>query len=493
MRHTAPAALVLLAVAAPPVAASPDAATAEAVRTLLHEQVGMLAAGVVFLVLGLAAVVMSLLHRGLRQGVTLLFAALSVLWGLRFLCRAPAVPLMVGSGPADWALFTRFLTYLSAPPAFAVVWRIFGPGWRGSVRGLTWVSVAFAAVAGALLLARPDPDLMIRAFNVMMIGGGVVIAANVLRPEHRRRPELRPLLVGGLACLVIIVQENLRSLGLVVAPMDVEWAAAVILYASLGHLAANHVIGNERRLTALQYELEAARSIQESILPPGPPRQPRLAVASRYVPMSEVAGDFFDFAEPPGGGCCLLVADVSGHGVPAALVASMVKVAFQAQAGHHDDPAAVIAGMNRMLGQRLEGRFVTAACAVVDADAGRLRYAAAGHPPLLRVGRAGAVEPVAANGLILGIRPEARYEGAEFTLAVGDRLVMHTDGIVEAFDAAGEEYGDARLHAFLAETRGLDAEACADRLLDAVRSWVGVGARRTLEDDLTLVIVDVLG
>lgn len=490
-RHAALAAAVLVAGAAPALAAA--APGAGAVKALLLERSGFLVLGAVFLVLGLATIGMALAHKELRHGVALLFGVMSLLWGLRFVCRAPVVPLLVGGSEDFWPLFTRFLTYVSAPPAFGVVWRIFGPGWRGSLRWLTWLSAAFALAASALLLVEPDPDLLIHGFNVMMIGGGLVIAANLLRPESRHNPELRTLLVGGLASLVIIVRENLRSLGLAALPYDLEWAAVVILYASLGRMSANHVVGAERRLTEMQQDLMAARRIQESILPPGPPVVARLAIASRYVPMAEVAGDFFDFAELEGGRCGVLVADVSGHGVPAALVASMVKVAFQAQAGHHDDPAAVLAGMNHVLGQRLEGRFVTAGYACIDPAGGTLRYAGAGHPPLVLVTADGAVEPIAANGMILGILPGTIYKSAERPLVPGDRIVMHTDGVVEAFNAEEEDFGDARLHALLLATLDRPAEACADRILEAVKAWAGVDRTRGLEDDLTLVVVDVLG
>ena len=148
--------------------------------------------------------------------------------------------------------------------------------------------------------------------------------------------------------------------------------AAVVLYGALGYLAARHVIGAELSLAALRQELDTARRIQEAILPPGPPNAPRLAVAARYLPMTEVAGDLYDFAELEDGRTGVLVADVSGHGVAAALVSSMTKVAFQAQAAHHDDPARVLAGMNRMLGTRLDGKFVTAAYICLDAAEGTL-------------------------------------------------------------------------------------------------------------------------
>src|SRR5205085_9968832 len=104
-----------------------------------------------------------------------------------------------------------------------------------------------------------------------------------------------------------------------------------------------------------------------------------LAIAARYLPMTAVAGDFFDFLDLGEGRVGILVADVSGHGVPAALIASMVKVALVAQSAHADDPARVLSGLNQVFCGRLDRHFVTAAYAFLEPAAGRLRYGAAGH------------------------------------------------------------------------------------------------------------------
>ena len=465
----------------------------ESLRLLLLDRAGYLVLGAVFLSLGAVMIPATLMRRGPRYGVLILFGVMSLLWGLRFLCRAPLVPLLVGGSPEFWHLFARGLTYASAPAGVAVMGLIFGPGWRGTLRVFTWVTLAFAVVAIALLLLKPDPDLMIHPFNVLVLVGGAVIGAAVLQPEHRRRRDLRVLMVASLVSLAIIVRENLRSLGVQTVHGDAEWMAAVVLYGALGYLAARHVVGAELSLAALRQELDTARRIQEAILPPGPPRAPRLAVAARYLPMTEVAGDLYDFAELEDGRTGVLVADVSGHGVAAALVSSMTKVAFQAQAAHHDDPARVLAGMNRMLGTRLDGKFVTAAYVCLDAAAGTLRYAGAGHPPLVLARGRGGVQTLEANGLMMGVLEDTPYGAVAANLEPGDRILLHTDGIVEAFNEKEEDYGDERLQALLAATMDLPVEACAERIVADVKAWVGTDRGRILEDDVTLVLVEVLG
>jgi serine phosphatase RsbU (regulator of sigma subunit) len=208
--------------------------------------------------------------------------------------------------------------------------------------------------------------------------------------------------------------------------------------------------------------------------------------------MTDVAGDFFDFARIDDNRFGFLVADVSGHGVPAALVAAMVKVAFQAQARHCEGPARVLAGMNEMLGHRLQDQFVTAGYACINTATGSIDYAGAAHPPLLIKSGSGEIDDLQANGLMLGPFPDAHYDSIERPLAPGDRILMYTDGVVEAFNAKDEEFGERRLRGLLSASADLSVEEFADRLLDEVKKWTGIKRDDSLEDDLTVIVIDLL-
>jgi sigma-B regulation protein RsbU (phosphoserine phosphatase) len=471
---------------------APDPDTITQLRSLLSDRLGFLILGAAFLAIGIAVLMMVVFQAEFRDGVMLLFASMSLLWGLRFVSRAPVVHLLIGGGPDTWALYARGLTYCCAPPAFAFVWRLFGRGWKSSVRTLTWVSTAFAVIATLVLAFDRDPHRLLYVFNLMILAGAVVIVASLLQPEIRKLPELKVLVFGGVCSLLFIVLENLRSLDLIPVPFDVEWIGVVIFYGVLGYIAVGHLIGVERQLAALHQELETARRIQFSILPHESPATAHLAIATRYLPMAEVAGDYYDFADVDAQRCGFLIADVSGHGVPAALIASMIKVAFQAQAEHRENPEQVLAGMNGILGHRLEGQFVTAGYAFIDMAAGKLRYAGAGHPPLYILSSGGELRELVSEGLMLGPFAEARYAGTERNLLPGDRILMYSDGIIEAFNRRGEAFGVKRLKDMLCEETELSAEEMADRLLLVTKNWAGIGKGGTLEDDLTLIIIDVL-
>jgi serine phosphatase RsbU (regulator of sigma subunit) len=201
--------------------------------------------------------------------------------------------------------------------------------------------------------------------------------------------------------------------------------------------------------------------------------------------MSEVAGDFYDFLLVDDRRVGVLIADVSGHGIGAALVASMVKVAIASQAEHADDPAKVMAGMNSILSGKLQGQFVTAAYLFLDLEAGVGRYSAAGHPPLMHyVAVDGSVQDIVENGLILGIMPFASYETKALRLGPGDRFLLYTDGVLEAA-RDGEEFGMERVKQIVA--RCASADQLCDRVSSDVRAWASGGAG----DDVTVVAVSV--
>jgi sigma-B regulation protein RsbU (phosphoserine phosphatase) len=237
-------------------------------------------------------------------------------------------------------------------------------------------------------------------------------------------------------------------------------------------------------LAAVQTELEVAQEIQRSILPVAFPDSKSFGVAARYVPMRSVAGDFYDFVPTNDAELGLLIADVSGHGVPAALIASMVKMAAAAQGEHADDPASFLAGMNQVLCGNTQNQFVTAAYVHLNSATAEMRYAAAAHPPMLLL-RDGQVSEVIENGLMLGAFPTATYGMVAHRLQPGDRLLLYTDGIVEAANAKREEFGHKRLCELLREAATLSRDATVDRILETVGRWSA-----SQEDDLTVLICD---
>ena len=190
----------------------------------------------------------------------------------------------------------------------------------------------------------------------------------------------------------------------------VDWLGFAVLLFSLGYVALEIVFTNERRLLSIEAELETARQIQSSILPAGVPELENLRIAASYYPMTAVAGDFYQFVQSDNNHLGILVADVSGHGIPAALISSMIKVAMKSVAVFAHDPAQVLGGLNRILSSEAHGQFASAAYVWIDTEIGNALYSAAGHPPLLCWrNTTGEMQRIESNGLLFGIEPDSEY------------------------------------------------------------------------------------
>jgi phosphoserine phosphatase RsbU/P len=198
--------------------------------------------------------------------------------------------------------------------------------------------------------------------------------------------------------------------------------------------------------------------------------------------MTAVAGDFYDFLNTTNRLFTILIADVSGHGVPAALVASMLKVCFAAQRDQANNPAGILISLNLMLRNNLGDQYITAACASIDTEERTITYAGAGHPPgLFLRRRAREVVQLAENGLFIGPFPHVTYTNVSVPFDSGDKLLLYTDGIVEARGPGGQEFGRERLERVLLNA----ADVQPAEFLDSLFRTISGTAQ---EDDLTAVL-----
>jgi sigma-B regulation protein RsbU (phosphoserine phosphatase) len=246
------------------------------------------------------------------------------------------------------------------------------------------------------------------------------------------------------------------------------------------------VLTNEHRLLEIEAELEVARQIQASILPAKVPDVRDLRISATYLPMASVAGDFYEFVSVDHERAGFLVADVCGHGVPAALIASMLKVAVQSVAACAEDPGKFLGALNRVLTDPLRGQLVSASYLWVDMTARKALYSAAGHPPLLRCNKG--IERIESNGLLFGISPDAEYPVRQLSLCPGDRLFLYTDGVTEPENSVGEAFGDCQLERVLAHNSAETASNISRRIMTEIQAW-----QHTPEpqDDITLIVIDV--
>lgn len=237
----------------------------------------------------------------------------------------------------------------------------------------------------------------------------------------------------------------------------------------------------------MKKELEQAAEIQRNLLPREAPPVQHLELAAFSFPCRSVGGDYFDYLRLPGGRFGMLVGDVAGKGLAAALLMSSLQARVQVLADEVDDLALLITRLNASVARTCPGnRFVTFFFCALDPGSGELHYVNAGHnPPYLVRAAAGApIEELTVGGPVLGILSAARYQSASLRLQPGDVLLMFSDGVTEAQSPTQEEYGEARLLAVLEESRGRTAAEIASAVRESLELFMGDAPA---VDDITLV------
>uniref|UniRef100_A0A7C4LNT9 Stage II sporulation protein E n=1 Tax=Schlesneria paludicola TaxID=360056 RepID=A0A7C4LNT9_9PLAN len=244
---------------------------------------------------------------------------------------------------------------------------------------------------------------------------------------------------------------------------------------------------------ALERELQVVADIQRSLLPAELPRIATMQLAAHYQTSRHVGGDYYDFFPLAGGRWGILIADVSGHGTPAAVVMAITQCITHLLGGEQERPSQLLSQLNAHLTAGYtssSGHFVTAFYAIFEPETRRLTYSSAGHnPPRLRhCGESHVAALDAAGSLPLGLLPQVQYRDADIGLRPGDRLVFYTDGITEAANAQGELFGTARLDFVVGDCRD-DVHGALRKLLEAISAFTG---GHTASDDRTLIVADVV-
>lgn len=266
--------------------------------------------------------------------------------------------------------------------------------------------------------------------------------------------------------------------------MELLVSLASVAALRIRNLSLAQEAGERRKL---EEEVRLARAIQVALLPDRLPEPAGWILRAGNVPSRGVSGDYYLVTEcQEGRQCVLMVADVSGKGISAALLTASLEALTAGLIEVGRPPEEICTLVSRQLHQRTPpARYATAFLAILEPATGRLRYANAGHNPGLLMRGAGDVEPLGATGLPLGLMPEASYSAREVVLEPGDTLILYTDGITEAENPAGEEYGLDRLAAVCRRGQGEDpARLLADVEEDLESFTRGV----PFADDRTLVI-----
>ena len=351
-------------------------------------------------------------------------------------------------------------------------------------------------IAGVARVGFDEPridDPMLRS-GQGIIGHVIATGERVVCPDVRLDPRYVKGRDATRSELAVPIASNGRVIGALNLESDrpgvysEEDAELLEFFASAAAISIEKALLHREVLQKHQMDrqMRLAREVQAGLLPSAPPAVPGFEVAAVNLPTLEISGDYYDFVPLGDGRLAVVIADVSGKGVPAALIMATFRAAVRSELRRQPSLAAAVDEVGHILLESMDlSRFVTTVCGVLDPSAGTFTYVNCGHNPPLLLRRGGGCERLDVGGTALGFgAPRAQAETV--SLASGDTLVLYTDGVVEPTNPIEEEFGVSRLEAVVRDHAGATAAALIDHVVEAARRFSG---RHEFDDDVTLVVV----
>ena len=335
------------------------------------------------------------------------------------------------------------------------------------------------------VLKRDDSiDMVVSDINMPQMDG-----LTLLEQIPKVDPNIRSIIVSAYGDMRNIrTAMNRGAFDFVTKPLDFE-DLQITIERTLSHMAEwKEALLSRDKLVALQNELDVASKMQQAILPASFPTGDTFEVFGNMAPARNVGGDFFDVINLENGRLGLAVADVSDKGVPAALFMMSSRTLLKGAAIGMGAPGDVLSEVNNLLNEDNETiMFVTLLYAVYDPESGDLVYANGGHTNPLLVHADGTSEELPlTGGVALGVMPGLEYRQSGGSLAPGDTLVLYTDGVSEAMNSDGEEFGVERLRRIFVDQAPTSARTANEAILQAVADFAGETAQ---SDDVTCLIL----
>jgi sigma-B regulation protein RsbU (phosphoserine phosphatase) len=460
---------------------------------MLRGQLAEIISGAIFSFAGLAVCAIATIRR--RSGARLFvwLGMWSAIYGAGLLARSPAVVAALPHWLQTSVPYVNVVTaYVTVVVAFLAFLELSVGVIRLALKVLIFAGMVVATAGIGWFFFGGSANKFI-PYNNLVVLCGLLLLVTVVAVKKLSDKFLvlfnRPVLAFGMLVFTIeALWVNLSRPLPFQTPRLFSHLAFGALLLSFGYVAVQISFANERRLLSIEDELAVARRLQLSILPASLPEIRNARIAVTYQPMTAVAGDFYEFMPVDDKHVGFLVADVTGHGVPAALIASMIKMATQSVIPCAAGPREVLRALNRMLFPQLHDQLISAAYLWLDTERRLASYSAAGHPPLLRW-REGKLERIESNGLLFGVVTDPDYPVRDLPIRPGDRFLLYTDGVVEPENALGESFGDLRLEEVIRKNQQSPPAQLSGELLAEIHHWQPASA--TQQDDITLIVVDV--
>jgi sigma-B regulation protein RsbU (phosphoserine phosphatase) len=452
--------------------------------------------GTFFLIVGLLSASIALLRRGQDIKVLIWLAAWSGSFGIRALIETTSIKIILPQLLQNFIQATDvIISYLILVFAF-ITWLYLV---RGKVRVIIKVMIVVSFVLAVLgivyFFVTGNSQSFMPLNSLLATFALILISALLLMKKYSNKffifQNRGVLLAGSVLFIGEALYTNLSNIfGYESYPIT-AWFGFAILILALAYTAANMIIANEHKLITIENEMETARQIQSSILPERIPKLNGIRVDFAYHPMTAVAGDFYDFIQIDQNKIGFFIADVSGHGVPAALIASMLKVAMLSVVEIAQNPGVVLKRLSKILGGQLREQFVTAAYLYIDLETYQARYSAAGHPPLIYWNsNTRKVSFIESNGLIISSFMQSEYPVRNIKFESGDLFLLYTDGVIEAKNHNGEDFGNKRLEELIPKNTYTSLSEFSSNILNALNLWQN--NKMPQQDDITWIAIDIL-
>ena len=337
----------------------------------------------------------------------------------------------------------------------------------------------FATGQQEMLVDLADDSLAGQHMGTLALGIRHVLCTPLSRVRYVDRPDAGPV-----QRPIGVLYLDSRERGRLLSPAT-QHALEAFATEAAAAIESARLYRESAEKARLEQDLQLAAEIQRALLPQAQQSGGHFEVAAASIPCRAIGGDFYDYFSLPGGTFGFALGDVAGKGPSAALLTAMIQGIFASQVNTAASAAALMSSVNEGLIHRsVRSRFATCVYAALAED-GRLTYCNAGHNPPILIGRNG-VKLLETGGLILGMFPQAVYEQETLVLDPGDLLVMYTDGVTEALNPAGEEFGEGRVRSCVDANRHRPPVDLLDRLLSEVRAFAAAAAQH---DDVTALVL----
>lgn len=342
------------------------------------------------------------------------------------------------------------------------------------------------------LEAEPDVDLVLTDINMPEMDGLTLLA----KIDEMNAASLKSVVVSAYGDMENIrVAMNRGAFDFVTKPIDLTDLETTIHKALRESALIKDALRTRDALIAIQRDLNVATEIQMSMLPrtfPSPDERAGIEIFATMLPAKEVGGDLYDFFRVADHKIAVVIGDVSGKGVPAALMMGISRTLLRGAGRAGLAPDECLATVNRILSEEiLPGMFVTVFFGIIDTQTGHMDYCTAGHNPPVLIGTHGRVQSLnGASGLPMGIMDDGRYQRHQLQLNPNEIVLLYTDGVTEALDADDNEFGEKRLEELLAGLHAATAEAVVGTTIASVQAFVGNAPQA---DDITCLAFRYLG